>query len=129
MLRSCAWLTLIVIVALLVVGGAVLATRGLNAAYAAVVAAGLCWVGSTAALVIAGLASRTNHVVQGHLLGMFLRLGLPLVAGLVIQKAGGTLAEAGVFGLIVVFYLITLVAETVLSLQLIKRRRKTTLPT
>jgi hypothetical protein len=126
MLRSCAWLTLIVAVALLIIGGALFATRGLDAAYAAAAAAALCWTGATAALVVTGLSARTSHAVQGHLLGMFFRLGLPLVAGLIFQKAGGRLADAGVFGLIVVFYLISLVAETLLTLQLIKRRNKPT---
>lgn len=96
-------------------------TRGTNGVLAASAAAGICWFGSTVALLLAGYTSRSNQGVQGHLLGMFFRLGLPLIAGMMLQKAGGPLAEAGVFGLIVVFYLITLVAETVLSLRFIKR--------
>ncbi|MGE5194166.1 MAG: hypothetical protein ACM3U2_16845, partial [Deltaproteobacteria bacterium] len=96
--------------ALLIVGGVTLGTRGLNGVFAAAAAAGVCWFGSTAALIVAGLSNRTSHAVQGHLLGMFFRLGLPLAAGIVFQKVGGPLAEAGVFGLIVIFYLITLVA-------------------
>jgi uncharacterized membrane protein HdeD (DUF308 family) len=126
MLRSCAWLTVTVLTALLIVGGVVGPTRGLNGVIAAVVAAGLCWFGSTAALLIAGFSRHSNHAVQRHLLGMFFRLGLPLVAGVVFQKVGGTLAEAGVFGMIVIFYLISLIAETILSLQLTNRRNKTT---
>lgn len=113
---------MIVMAALAIVGGAAAATRGINGFLAALVAAAICWFGSTAALLLAGFASRTNHAVQGHLLGMFFRLGLPLIGGLVFQETGGWLAEAGVFGLIVVFYLITLVAETCLSLQFVKRR-------
>src|SRR5262245_59060874 len=126
MLRSCGWLTVIVAVALLLIGGVLGATRGISASVAAVVAASLCWAGSMAALLIAGYSSRSNHAVQGHLLGMFFRLGLPLVAGLILQKAGGRLSDSGVFGLILVFYLITLPAETILSLQFIRRRQKTT---
>jgi hypothetical protein len=57
---------------------------------------------------------------------MFFRLGLPLIAGLILQKSGGRMADSGVFGLILVFYLITLPAETILSLQFIRRREKTT---
>jgi hypothetical protein len=126
MLRSCAWLTLTVLVALLIVGGVAGTMRGSDAALAAAVAAGVCWFGSIAALVVTGYSGRSDHAVQGHLLGMFFRLGLPLACGLAFQKVGGTLADAGVFGLIVVFYLVTLVAETILSLRLIKQHRKTT---
>ena len=126
MLRNCGWLTVIVAVALLIIGGALGATRGFGASVAAVVAAGLCWIGSMAALIIAGYSSQSNRAVQGHLLGMFFRLGLPLVAGVLLQKAGGRLADAGVFGLILIFYLVTLPAETILSLQFVRRRQKTT---
>jgi hypothetical protein len=126
MLRSCAWLTLTVLIALLIVGGVVGSTRGADGILAAVVAAGVCWFGSTAALVTTGYSGRTNQAVQGHLLGMFFRLGLPLICGLAFQKVGGRLADAGVFGLIVVFYLVTLVAETILALRLIKQHRNTT---
>jgi hypothetical protein len=120
MIRSCLALTAVVLLALLVVGGVVGSTRGLNGVLAASTAAAICWFGSSLALLMAAYSSRSNQAVQGHLLGMFFRLGLPLVAGMILQKSGGPLAEAGVFGLIVVFYLITLVAETFLSLRFIK---------
>jgi hypothetical protein len=116
-------LTSVVLLALLVVGGVVGSTRGVDGVLAASAAAAICWFGSTMALLMAGYSSRSNQAVQGHLLGMFFRLGLPLVAGMILQKSGGPLAGAGVFGLIVVFYLITLVAETVLSLQFIKQSK------
>ena len=123
MIRSCLVLTAVVLLALLVVGGVVGNTRDLNGVLAAATAAAICWFGSTIALLIAGYLSRSNQAAQGHLLGMFFRLGLPLVAGMILQKSGGPLAEAGVFGLIVVFYLITLVAETLLSLRFIKHSK------
>lgn len=126
MLRSCAWLTLTVLIALPLVGGVVGATRGVSGVLAALVAAGVCWFGAMAALVVAGGAGRDGRAVQAHLKGMFFRLGLPLAAGLALQKAGGVLAEGGVFGQIVVFYLITLTAETLLSLRLIKHSRNST---
>lgn len=126
MLRSCAWLTLTVVIALLIVGGVVGSTRGATGVLAAAAAAGVCWIGATAALLVAGFSGKSNQAVQGHLLGMLFRLGLPLACGVAFQKLGGPLADAGVFGLIVVFYLVTLVAETILSLRLLKQTRKTT---
>jgi hypothetical protein len=121
MIRSCLALTAVVLLALLVVGGVVGSTRGMNGVLAASTAAAICWFGSTIALLLAGRLSRTNHAVQGHLLGMFFRLGLPLIAGIVVQEQGGWMAEAGLFGMIVIFYLITLVVETLLSLRFVNR--------
>jgi len=127
MIRSCLALTAVVLLALLLVGAVVGTTRGVNGVLAASTAAAICWVGSTIALLIAGYSSRSNQAAQGHLLGMFFRLGLPLGGGMLLQKTGGPLAEAGVFGLIVVFYLITLVAETLLSLRFIKHSKSAAL--
>ena len=121
MLRSCLWLTAVVVAALLIVGGALAATRGRDAVVAAAVAAGICWAGSTIALIAAARLGTTNRVLQAHLLGMFFRLGLPLGAGMALQAQQGFLAKAGVFGLIVVFYLVTLVAETLLSLRFVQK--------
>jgi|SRR5215471_3732580 len=126
MFRSCVWLTLAVLLSLLVIGGAFAAPRGVDALLAASAAAGICWLGATAALVVSWFSNRSNRAVQGHLLGALFRLGLPLGIGLVFQQSGGRLAEAGVFGFIVVFYLVTLVAETLLSLRLIKRPQQMT---
>lgn len=123
MIRSCLALTAVVLLALLVVGGIVAGTRGMNGVLAASVAAAICWLGSIIALLLSGYTSRSNQAVQGHLLGMFFRLGLPLGIGTIIQDAGGLLAEAGVLGLIVVFYLVTLVTETFLSLQFIRHSK------
>ena len=89
MIRSCLVLTAVVLLALLVVGGIVGSTRGVNGVLAASTAAVICWFGSTAALLLAGYAGRSNQAVQGHLLGMFFRLGLPLGTGLMLQKVGG----------------------------------------
>ena len=123
MVRSCLALTAVVVLALLLVGGVVGSMRGLNGVLAASTAAAICWFGATVALLMVGLSSRSNQAVPAHLLGMFFRFGLPLGAGIILEKAGGPLAEAGVFGLIVVFYLITLVAETLLALRFVKHSK------
>lgn len=120
--RSCLWLTSIIVAALLVVGGVSFALRGPMGLAAAAAAAGICWSGATAALVLTALLGRSNRAMYGHLLGMFFRLGVPLVAGLILQRQAGALADAGVFGLIVIFYLVALTAETLLSLKYVKHR-------
>jgi hypothetical protein len=86
---------------------------------AAVVAGAVCWFGALAALVVVGLMRGGPQVLHGVLLSMFFRMGLPLVAGITLSQAGGPLAEAGVFGMIVVYYLIGLFVETLLSVRLV----------
>ena len=87
--------------------------------WAAAVAGGICWLGATAALVLMGLLRGGPQVLYGLLLGIFFRMGLPLVVGLILNRSGGPLAEAGVFGMIVGYYLVSLFAETLLSVRLV----------
>ena len=50
---------------------------------------------------------------------MLVRMGLPLVAGMALDRMGGPLAEARVFSMIVGVYLCGLGVETILSLRFI----------
>lgn len=84
---------------------------------AAGVAAGVCWTGGVLALLAAGLFRSSRNAVNGILLGMACRTGLPLVAGLVLLRRGGPLASAGVFAMILGYYLVILVAETLLAIR------------
>jgi hypothetical protein len=86
---------------------------------AAAVAAAVCWLAATLALAIVVLFRGPKHGVSGILGSMLIRMALPLVAGTVLSRQGGPLAEAGVFGLIVIFYLFTLAIETWLSVSLV----------
>jgi hypothetical protein len=84
---------------------------------AAGVAAGVCWTGGFLALIAAGLFRSSRNAVNGILLGMACRTGLPLVAGAILHSHGGALAAAGVFGMILGYYLVTLVVETLLAIR------------
>ena len=46
-------------------------------------------------------------------------MGLPMGVGLALTRTGGPLAEAGLFGMILVFYLVGLVVETILSVRIL----------
>jgi hypothetical protein len=50
---------------------------------------------------------------------MFLKTGIPLFIGMSLDKAGGPVAEAGLFGMILVYYLITLLVWLVLAVQML----------
>lgn len=92
---------------------------------AAGVAAGVCWGGAMVALVVGGLFRHSKHAVSGVLAGMLFRMGVPLMAGAALDWQGGPLAEAGVFGMILVYYFVTLAAETLLAVRLVSPRSKT----
>jgi hypothetical protein len=94
--------------------------HGEDGVKAAALAAGICWVGAMIALLLVGLFRAShNQMVSATLLGMFFRMGLPLMTGLMLTRAGGPLAEAGLFGMILVFYLVGLLVETILSVRLL----------
>lgn len=90
---------------------------GWSGVAAAGVAAGVCWTGGFLALLATGLLRSSPNAVNGILVGMACRTGLPLVAGVVLQRRGGTLAAAGVFAMILGYYLVILVAETLLAIR------------
>jgi hypothetical protein len=95
------------------VAGALSGTVGLAAA---AVAAGLCLAGAGLALVACRLYRDSKRALQGVLIGMVLRMGVPLLSALAIQVQGGGLARAGLLVYLVVFYPVTLFVETALSL-------------
>jgi hypothetical protein len=106
-------LTLSVAATLATAGYFASARHGVSGLTALGVAAGVCWVAATAALLVT--VWLRAHVVSGMLLAMPLRMGLPLLVGVALDSRGGPLADAGVFGWIVVFYLVVLAVETPLA--------------
>ncbi|HEV3137742.1 MAG TPA: hypothetical protein VGZ26_07550 [Pirellulales bacterium] len=91
----------------------------------AAVAAGVCWLG--ASLALAGTAKFGRTGLNGPLFtiafGLIFNCALPFAVGLVLSRSGGALAEAGVFGQIVICFQFSLLVETLLSLCLIKPSR------
>jgi apolipoprotein N-acyltransferase len=72
------------------------------------------------ALVLTAVFRRHTQAVAAVLAGMFFRLGLPLVIGVWLHEQHGPLSEAGVVGMIVAFYFVTLSTETVLAVRLVR---------
>ena len=91
---------------------------------AAAVAGAVCWFGSLAALVLVARARDSAAAVSATLIGMFLRLGLPLITGIVLQQSKGELAQAGVFGMILCYYFVALLPETLLSVWLVEKTNR-----
>jgi hypothetical protein len=92
------------------------AVSGVMGLASAAVAAGLCLAGAGLALAACHRFRDPKNSLQGVLIGMLLRMGVPLFSALVIQVQGGGLAKAGVLIYLVVFYPVTLFVETALWL-------------
>jgi hypothetical protein len=116
------WLTLAVLAVYPLLAGAAAAVVGSAAWLAAALAAALCWLGAAIALLIAFRFREPREAIFGVLLGMGFRMGLPLAALIVLAKLAPALADAGFFGLVLGFYLVTLATETLMSLTLLSRK-------
>jgi len=92
--------------------------------FAGTLAVLVVWASASIALVVTVLSIRgsseqgnSNNSIVGILLAMLIRMGLPLLALLVIQHSGGSLYEAGFSGLLLCNYFLALALETMLSLK------------
>ncbi|MEX1097866.1 MAG: hypothetical protein WED34_17610 [Planctomycetales bacterium] len=86
---------------------------------AAGIAAGVCLLSSMAALLVTNRFAGTPSAISGALGSILLRTIVPLGVTLFLVDASPVLAEAGLFGLTVVFYLLTLAGETLLAVRIV----------
>ena len=94
-------------------------TSGMVGVLAALVACGICLACGILALGITAVAQKLNQGVQGILGAMLVRMSVPLGALMVLPKIGGPLVAAGVAGMVLAYYLVTLAVETWLSLRFV----------
>ncbi|EAQ77460.1 hypothetical protein [Blastopirellula marina] len=94
--------------------------HGVIGVQAALIAALLCLGSSLGALTLIVMYKQTPFGLHAALAGVGLRTGLPLAIGAFLKQADGPLAQAGVFGMIMVYYLLTLLVETILAARLLQ---------
>lgn len=94
-------------------------TYGVFGIYACLTAFVVCWMSGSLALVITVVTTGGIQAVSGMFLAMAVRTGLPLGFGILANSLGGPLANAGLFGIIVVHYLVGLLAETSIAVKMI----------
>jgi hypothetical protein len=126
LIGACALLAAVLLPAGLAIGWLVSRRFDAFVLQAALIAAGLCWLAGALALVATHVGTRAGAPVQGVLLAMLLRMGLPLGAGLALNQVA-PLAEVGIFSMILGVYLCALVAETLLSLRIIRSIPRTSI--
>lgn len=90
------------------------------------VAAATCWISASCALAITVVTSHGPQAVAGLFLAIAVRMGAPLAAGIAWTIAGSRLAEAGLFGLILIHYFVALVVETTIAVYLVSARSRVT---
>jgi hypothetical protein len=112
LIGSCALLLAIVAPGSIVTAAVLERTFSWQAVSVAVAAGGVCYFAAALSLVATFVGNRYGYPVQGLLLGMALRMGLPLVA-LIGFGNRGTLGAT-----LVVVYLLALIADTILALRM-----------
>ena len=84
--------------------------------FAAVAAGMVCLLAAWTALALSEPLRGPQHMLALVFAGMFVRMGIPLAAAMTVYFHGGPLADAGFLYYLVLFYLVTLTAETLLFL-------------
>jgi hypothetical protein len=93
-----------------------------NALVSAAIGGGVCWLAGALALTATFVGNRLQASVHGLLIGMLVRMGLPLAALVGLSQSGAPLGANGVATTILGVYLVSLVVETLLSLRMIAPR-------
>jgi hypothetical protein len=85
----------------------------------------ICWLAGTLALTATFLGNRFQAPVQGMLVGMLFRMGLPMAALVAVSQSAGLRAMTGLSSTILGVYLVALVVETLLALRMIPPQART----
>ena len=121
MLRAAKYIAILgIFLAAVAAASGIVAARqyGAGAYLASAISALLIWSVGSLSLLIVALAPTPQARVNAALLGMLIRMALPMVAIAYFSKSNHPLAAEGIVGLLVVHYLLGLIAETLLSVRL-----------
>jgi hypothetical protein len=83
---------------------------------AGVAAGGVCLLAAWIALGLGDTLRKPQQILALVIVGMMTRMGIPLAAALIVYFCGGPLADAGFLYYLILFYPVTLTAETLLFL-------------
>ena len=87
---------------------------------AAGVATLVCLVPVCSALLVTGLAVGTPQALNGILLGVFVRTAVPFLLSILLTQAIRPLADAGLFAMVVINFLVLLPVETAVLVRLVQ---------
>lgn len=121
LLRSCALLTFALLVFFPLVGAFAYGFRDLDGVMSAAVAMMVCLFAGVISEIAVRLFNDPTQVMYRVLFGMLLRMGIPLGFCMAVHSLGGRLADAGFVYYLLVFYMVTLVVDTLLTLRVMSR--------
>lgn len=90
---------------------------------AVLIAALLCWVGSILGIIPSVLARNSEQPEQGVnavLMGMLVRMSIPLGGGFILHQSVEQLADAKILMFTLIYYLIALIVDTILALKFVR---------
>jgi len=119
LLAACAWLFVALGPTALVAAACIERSMSWRALSIAAAAGGVCYVATAMSLVVTFVGNQAGMPVQGLLLGMLFRMGLPLAA-IIVLGSQRTLGAT-----IVVVYLLALIVETILALRMTPTKKTT----
>lgn len=112
-----AFIALALLVVWLAVAPLAYGVSGMPGLQVSLLAALICWLGAQFSLLISLLIRGDEVIFQRLVLGMTARAMVPLVLGTGLQLKNAQLASAGLIFYVLVFYMVTLAADTALLLS------------
>lgn len=92
---------------------------------AAALAGLVCLVSACAALLVTSWSTSTPNAATGILLGIFLRTVIPFFVSILLVQGFKPLADAGLFGMVLINYFVVLAVETVLVVRIVQAQSST----
>jgi hypothetical protein len=83
------------------------------------IAGTVCWLSALAALLVVAMTTATPSALAGVFGAMALRSGIPFVSAAVLATLVPSLKSSGLIGMFLVFFLVSLTVETVLSVVIV----------
>lgn len=114
------WLLLFVAVTTSLLGYFGFQEHGGDGLNAALLAGAICFGSASAALVVTAMTAGSPNALAGSFLGIFLRTALPFFVSILLVQASKPLADAGLFGMVLISYLVVLAVETVLAVRIVQ---------
>lgn len=114
------WLLLAVTVVFVFVSSIAFRWHGPSGVLAAGASGLICWFAASAALYVTARTAGSPNAVGGTLLSIILRTVVPILVCLALMRISRPLADAGLFGMVLVNYLVVLAVETVLAVRVVQ---------
>ena len=90
------------------------------------IAAILCWFGSILGILPSLLIRNPDKGINAVLLGMLIRMSIPIGGGLVLETSIDKLADTRLLMFTLIYYIIALVVDTALALKIVQATKQET---